>query len=87
MTSGTAARRGGGGGGESRPPLAARVHVDSLSPDSVSVVAAKGGDAEATVDRKVEADVRLLASCPDPSALDLDILLGDDDEDIVGHLA
>jgi hypothetical protein len=37
------------------------VHVDSLSPDSVSLVTAQQGDVSVTLDRKVEADLRLLS--------------------------
>ena len=52
------------------------MHVDSLTPDTVSAVFVADGDVEVTVERKVEADVRLV-SCPSLSDLDLDVLLGD----------
>ena len=70
----------------SAPYLAARVHVDSLTPDTVSAVVAASGDVEVTIDRKVEADVRLV-SCPSASDLDLDVLLGDRDGEIGSALA
>lgn len=43
-----------------------RVHVDSLSPDTVSLLSADAGDIALTIDRKVEADLRLLSTtCTD----------------------
>ena len=46
--------------GRLAPYLASRMHVDSLTPNTVSAVFAAAGDVEVTVDRKVEADVRLV---------------------------
>ena len=37
------------------------VHVDSLSPDSVSLISSDSGNIQLTVDRKVESDLRLLS--------------------------
>jgi hypothetical protein len=64
------------------------VHVDSLSPDSVSLVTAQQGDVSVTLDRKVEADLRLLSI----SSLSKDSLLEElgttiaeeEDADVVG---
>jgi hypothetical protein len=42
--------------------LVGRIHVDSLSKDSVSVLSADAGDVSLTFDRKAEADVRMLSS-------------------------
>jgi len=39
-----------------------QVHVDSLSPESVSFVSADRGDISVTLDRKAEADLRMLSS-------------------------
>lgn len=59
--------------------LAARIHVDSLAPDSVSVITTNGGDVELTVDRKVESDLRLLSCRPNSlSHLNLEALLSED---------
>eukprot|EP00977_Amphora_coffeiformis_P009195 scaffold2095_cov166-Amphora_coffeaeformis.AAC.2 len=38
------------------------VHIDSLSPDTVSLLSADSGDISLTIDRKVESDVRLLST-------------------------
>ena len=38
------------------------VHIDSLSPDTVSLLSSDKGDISLTVDRKVESDVRLLTT-------------------------
>ena len=60
--------------GGSAPYLTARMHVDSLTPDTVSAVVAAAKGVEVTVDRRVEADVRLVLF-PLASDLDLDVLL------------
>jgi hypothetical protein len=39
-----------------------KVHVDSLHPESVSLVTSEQGDVELTLDRKAEADLRLLST-------------------------
>ena len=44
------------------------VHVDSLAPDSVSLISAVEGDISITVDRKTEADLRLLSLSPNYKA-------------------
>ena len=67
--------------GGSAPYLTARMHVDSLTPDTVSAVVAAAKGVEVTVDRRVEADVRLVLF-PLASDLDLDVLLRDQDEEI-----
>ena len=61
--------------------VAARVHVDSLTPDSVSFVSAAYGNVELTVDRKVEADLRLVSS-PNVSHADAEALLVDDEDGV-----
>mmetsp|Transcript_2617 Transcript_2617/g.3491 ORF Transcript_2617/g.3491 Transcript_2617/m.3491 type:complete len:615 (+) Transcript_2617:122-1966(+) len=45
------------------------VHVDSLSPDSVSLVSADTGNIHLTLDRKVESDLRLLSLLPNSECL------------------
>ena len=61
--------------------IAARVHVDSLTPDSVSFVSAGHGDVDLTVDRKVEADLRLV-STSNVAKVDVDALLVDDEDGV-----
>lgn len=61
------------------------VHIDSLSPESVSFVAASQGDIAMTLDRKVEADLRLLSvrspgTAPNVPWTEIGPLLVDDDE-------
>eukprot|EP00592_Proboscia_alata_P015468 CAMPEP_0194397920 /NCGR_PEP_ID=MMETSP0174-20130528/125813_1 /TAXON_ID=216777 /ORGANISM="Proboscia alata, Strain PI-D3" /LENGTH=625 /DNA_ID=CAMNT_0039194153 /DNA_START=199 /DNA_END=2076 /DNA_ORIENTATION=+ len=60
---------------------AASVHVDQLSPGTVSAVTADAGTIGLTIDRKVETDVRFL-SCPEISSFDADVILDDDLVDI-----
>ena len=67
-------------GGDGRC-VAARVHVDSLTPDSVSFVSAGRGDVDLTVDRKVEADLRLVSSS-NVAKVDVDALLVDDEDGV-----
>lgn len=45
----------------SSPWKSCLVHVDSLSPDTVSLLTVDQGDISLTIDRKVESDVRLLS--------------------------
>lgn len=59
--------------------LAGRIHVDSLSRDSVSVLHANEGDVSLTLDRKAEADLRLLSSSEITSFDSGTILVEDDD--------
>jgi hypothetical protein len=63
------------------------VHVDSLSPDSVSLVTTQQGDVSVTLDRKVEADLRLLSvpSSTGESLLELGATIAEEeDSDAVG---
>ncbi|CAJ1930254.1 unnamed protein product [Cylindrotheca closterium] len=57
-----------------------QVHFDSISPQSVSVVQADVGNVTVTVDRKVETDLRMLASSK-VSAVDIDALVEEDTND------
>ena len=59
--------------------LVGRVHVDSLSADSVSVLTADAGDVSITLDRKVEADLRIVSSSA-VSSFDARTSLSDDDD-------
>lgn len=58
--------------------LAGRIHVNSLSRDSVSVLNADAGDVSLTLDRKAEADVRMLSSNEIASFDTREALLEDD---------
>ena len=58
------------------PYLTARIHAYSLTPDTVSAVFSAAKIVKVMVDRKFEADVRLVL-CPSASDLDLNVLLGD----------
>ena len=62
-----------------------RVHFDSVSPDSVSVLRASNGNIDITMDRKVETDLRMLSSTQ-PSSVDIDTLLLDEDDPSFGDL-
>jgi hypothetical protein len=56
------------------------IHVDSLAPDTVSLVTADQGDIAVTVDRKVESDLRL-ASLSDSTCLEeAGALLAEEDD-------
>eukprot|EP00980_Cylindrotheca_fusiformis_P003175 scaffold721_cov131-Cylindrotheca_fusiformis.AAC.65 len=55
-----------------------RIHFDSISPDSVSVVHADFGSVNVTVDRKVETDVRMVAAS-NAASIDIDTLIEDSD--------
>lgn len=57
--------------------MAARVHIDSLSPNTISVLTANEGDIGITLDRKIDADF-CLVSAPYISLLDMDQLLQND---------
>jgi DUF4097 and DUF4098 domain-containing protein YvlB len=59
--------------------LAGRVHVDSLSTNSISVLSANAGNVSITLDRKVEADLRLLSSSEINTFDARSSLLDDDD--------
>jgi hypothetical protein len=56
------------------------VHFDSIVPDSVSVLHTSQGNVHVTMDRKVEADLRLLSTTKS-DGIDVDTLLLDDNED------
>lgn len=71
--------------------LAIKLHIDSLSPDSISVLDSSSGDVSISLDRKVDTDVRLLSL---PSSLEgncssfsTDDLLLDDAEDVFDSLS
>ena len=59
--------------------LAGRINVDSLARESVSVLSADAGDVSITLDRKVEADLRMVSSSEIHSFETRAILLEDDD--------
>jgi hypothetical protein len=67
------------------------IHFDSIAPDSVNPVHADGGNIHVTVDRKVEADVRLLSPPSTTNSneksvqVDMETLLLEDNDD--GSLA
>ena len=48
--------------GEAEEASAVNVHIDSLSPSSINSIRTNKGDVQLTFDRKVESDLRLLAS-------------------------
>lgn len=57
-----------------------RVHFDSISPDTVSLIQVEQGKVHITLDRKVESDL-LMVSASNAASLDMDDLLGDDDDE------
>lgn len=68
--------------------ISTRVHFDSLAPESISTITSRGrsGNASITMDRKLEADVRLLSISNSAAALPLHLdahsLTSDEMEDI-----
>ncbi|KAG7351265.1 hypothetical protein IV203_010625 [Nitzschia inconspicua] len=70
---------------DSEATTACHVHFDSIVPDSVSVIQSEWSNVHVTVDRKVEADVRLLSPSVGISNVDVETLLLEDNED--GSLA
>ncbi|KAG7354359.1 hypothetical protein IV203_003715 [Nitzschia inconspicua] len=70
---------------DSEATTACHIHFDSIVPDSVSVIQSEWGNVHVTVDRKVEADVRLLSPSVGISNVDVETLLLEDNED--GSLA
>ena len=66
-------------------PCVSRVHIDSLFPSHISVLTCDNGDVNLTLDRKLEADLRLLSS---PLLYDYDSnkLLEQDENEIVQSL-
>ena len=67
-------------------PIAAKIHVDSFSPESVSIVTVEGGDIDVTLDRKVEADVRLLSCWHSLGPIDSKAILDDDEAEFIDSL-
>ena len=78
-------------------PVTTRVHFDSLSPDSISTITSShhylGGRSDdaivsVTVDRKVEADLRLLIlnNGAESMPIDMDRLTSDDHDDVESEL-
>jgi hypothetical protein len=57
-----------------------RVHFDSISPDTVSLIQVEQGKVHMTLDRKVESDLRMV-SASNAASLDMDDLMGDDDDE------
>jgi len=63
------------------------MHLDSLSPDSVSLVVVDRGDVSVTVDRKVESDLRLLSMTDGESLVETGALLAEEeDEEMVANV-
>ena len=58
-----------------------KVHLDSLSPDSISLVSVDVGNVEVTVDRKVESDLRLASLATKESLLETGALLAEEEDD------
>jgi hypothetical protein len=56
--------------------ISGQIHIDSISPDSVSVIKADHGNLNITVDRKVESDLRLL-STSNVTMVDIDTIVED----------
>ena len=67
-------------------PMAAKVHVDSLSPGQASILTSDYGDVGVTLDRKIESEIRLL-STPLVNNLDPNVLLDEDENELVAALA
>lgn len=60
------------------------VHVDSLSPDSVSLLSTDAGDISLTVDRKVESDLRCLTTTSKDCLTEASAMLAEEeDSDLV----
>ena len=70
---------------DSIPILAARVHIDSLSPGQASILTSDFGDLHLTLDRKIESDIRLL-STPLLNDTDPNLMLEDDENELVQSL-
>lgn len=76
-------------------PVIARVHFDSLSPDSISTIKSSHagrnnseGVVSVTADRKVEAEIRLLAlgNGSESMSIDMDLLTSDEPNDVASAL-
>ena len=59
--------------------VSCHVHIDSMSPDSVSLLQAYAGNVHVTLDRKVESDLRMVSSS-NIDSVDMDSLLVDKDD-------
>jgi len=68
-----------------KPPMAAKVHVDSLSLNQANILTSDFGDVSLSLDRKVESDVRFL-STKFLKKLDPNLLLEDDDTRVIKSL-
>jgi hypothetical protein len=62
-----------------------KVHIDSLSPSHISVLTCDYGDVNLTLDRKLEADLRLLSS-PRLNTYDSSQLLEEDESEVLQSL-
>lgn len=61
------------------------IHFDSVLPDSVSLITADRGDVSLTVDRKVEADLRLLSTSSEHCLVEAGALLADEEDSELIH--
>ena len=67
-------------------PMAARVHIDSLSPGQANILTSDFGDLGITLDRKIESDVRLL-STPLLNKTDPNLMLEEDENALIKELS
>jgi len=67
-------------------PMAAKVHIDSLSPGQASILTSDFGDLGITLDRKIESDVRLL-STPLLNNTDPNLMLEEDENELIKELS
>ena len=63
-------------------PMAAKIHVDSLSPGQASIITSDFGSVGISLDRKIESDIRLL-STPLMNNMDTNVLLNEDENEII----
>ncbi len=63
-------------------PMAAKIHVDSLSPGQANIITSDFGSIGISLDRKIEADIRLL-STPFMNNFDANILLDEDEHELI----
>jgi hypothetical protein len=59
---------------------ACQVHYDSISPDSISLLSTEAGDISLTMDRKLEADLRLFSTANKESLEEISTILAEEDE-------
>ena len=71
---------GDGDGDDDDNWTSCRVHFDSISPDTVSLIQVEQGKVHITLDRKVESDLRMV-SATNAASLNMDDLMGDDDDE------